>query len=232
MQRKLLYPSLVLNLLFLVGAIFAVQMLGGWRFVWYKMQHRGLAADYEHRFQLLATMELEKGDIVFLGNSITAYCEWAELLGNPRIKNRGIPGDATDGVLSRLDPILAAEPAQIFLMIGVNDLLFHPRERVVDNYQKIIERILHGSPETALFIQSILPVNNQLRSSGISNADILWINTALQELATKFQVNYLDIHQLLLDEQGRLNAKYSSDGIHLNGAAYQIWKKALQPLVR
>lgn len=28
-----------------------------------------------------------------LGNSITHYCEWHELLGNPKVLNRGISGD-------------------------------------------------------------------------------------------------------------------------------------------
>ena len=32
MNRKLLYLSLVFNILFLVGAILAIQALGGWRF--------------------------------------------------------------------------------------------------------------------------------------------------------------------------------------------------------
>ena len=196
------------------------------------MNHRGLGPQYEHRTEHLANMELEKGTIVFLGNSITAYCEWAELLGNPQIRNRGIPGDATDGVLERLEPIIQAQPRQIFLMIGINDLLFHPKERVIENYQKIVQRIRKGSPGTALFIQSILPVNNQIRSSKIANTDIRWINSALEKLAKATDnTDYLDLHASFQDQEGRLDEQYTSDGVHLNGRAYQLWKTKIEHLV-
>lgn len=231
-MSKLIYISLAFNLLLIIAGLVAINFLGGWKFVWYKMQHRGLAAEYEHRQEHLASMQLNKGDIIFLGNSITAYCEWAELLANPRIKNRGIPGDATDGVLGRLDPIMAAEPSQIFLMIGINDLLFHPRTRVVENYKKIVQKIRAQGPTTTLYLQSILPVNNQLRNSRISNEDILWINRAIKAIADRNKLTYIDLHTVLQDEAGRLDAQYSSDGVHLNGAAYQRWKTEIEDLIK
>ena len=40
--------------------------------------------------------------------------EWAELLNNKRVKNRGISGDICQGVYDRLDPILKGKPAKIF----------------------------------------------------------------------------------------------------------------------
>ena len=40
-------------------------------------------------------------DIIFLGNSITNGCEWAELFQNKNVKNRGISGDICMGVYDR-----------------------------------------------------------------------------------------------------------------------------------
>ncbi len=63
-----------------------------------------------------------RNEIVFLGNSITDGAEWYELLGNKRIRNRGISADVTEGILLRLDAITKLKPAKIFIMIGVNDI--------------------------------------------------------------------------------------------------------------
>ena len=63
-------------------------------------------------------LPLHSSDIVFLGNSITDGCEWAELFENRHVKNRGISGDRSGWLLERLDSIIAAHPKKLFLMIG------------------------------------------------------------------------------------------------------------------
>lgn len=77
---------------------------------------------YYQRATLFETLPTSKSDIIFLGNSITNGGEWAELLGNPHAKNRGISGDTTQGVLDRLSTITKGKPSKIFLLIGTNDL--------------------------------------------------------------------------------------------------------------
>ena len=66
----------------------------------------------------------------------------------------------------------------------------------------------------------------------MDNADILAINKAIQQLAQEKQLTYIDLHRQLIDEQGRLKAALSSDGIHLNGEGYLIWKKEIEELIR
>ena len=66
---------------------------------------------------------LKRGDIIFLGNSITAEGKnWSVRLNNPNIRNRGIGGDTTDGVLARTGEIVDSKPTAVFLLIGINDL--------------------------------------------------------------------------------------------------------------
>lgn len=45
-----------------------------------------------------------------------------ELFDDLHVKNRGITGDITAGVIHRLDEIANRKPAKVFLLIGVNDL--------------------------------------------------------------------------------------------------------------
>ena len=47
---------------------------------------------------------------------------WAEFFQNSNIKNRGISGDITEGILYRISEITESQPLQVFLMIGTNDL--------------------------------------------------------------------------------------------------------------
>jgi lysophospholipase L1-like esterase len=205
-----------------------VQALGGWTFLRYRMNNRGLGSEYDHRKSLYEKMPINKGDIVFLGNSLTAQCDWADLLDNPKIKNRGIPGDSSDGVLERLGLILEQKPSQIFLMIGINDLLFHPPEYVIQNYKSIVERIRNTAPETQLFLYSILPVNSQIRIIPIKNDDIRLINQSIQKIAADNDLIYIDLHTHFTNKDGALFAKFTSDGIHLNGDGYLLWKGLIE----
>ena len=98
-------------------------------------------------------------EIIFLGNSITAGGIWTELFQDLRIKNRGISGDVTDGILFRLDEVTESNPGKIFIMIVVNDLSKgKSKTYILNNYQKIIDEILNDSPETknALYINLCL----------------------------------------------------------------------------
>lgn len=210
---------------------YIVQSLGGWTFLRYKMNNRGLGSEYDHRKSLYEKMPINKGDIVFLGNSITAQCDWAELFNKPKIKNRGIPGDSSDGVLERLGPILDSLPSELYLMIGVNDLLFHPPEYVIRNYQKIVRVIQEKSPETRLYLYSILPVNPQIRLIPIKNEDIRIINTSIQKIAKDNDLIYIDLHTRFANKDGALFAKFTSDGIHLNGEAYLLWKGEIEKYI-
>ena len=66
---------------------------------------------FDQRATLFEVLPTSKKDIIFLGNSITNGGEWAELLGNPHVKNRGISGDRADTMLDRLHVITKGKPA-------------------------------------------------------------------------------------------------------------------------
>ncbi len=169
-----------------------------------------------------------ENEIIFLGNSITDGAEWYELFdGNPNIKNRGIGGDDTDGVLSRLDEVTSSNPKQIFIMIGTNDLAYGKTvEYVIKNHQKIIDQIQAASPNTEIIMQAVLPVEDAIHWTR-PNASILEINKKLKDICQLEGIQYLDIHTTFSDEKGKLNKKYSIDGLHLNGAGYLKWKEVL-----
>ena len=101
-------------------------------------------AQNEYNYQkrsLFEQLPIRGNDIVFLGNSITDGCEWAELFNNRHIKNRGISADRSGWLLARLDPIVNGHPKKLFLMIGTNDLAAGVSpEEVAANIGKLLDR--------------------------------------------------------------------------------------------
>lgn len=174
-------------------------------------------------------LPLHKNDIVFLGNSITFMCQWSELFNNPRIKNRGIGGDNTEGVLVRLYQITKYNPEKIFIEIGSNDLALNTRiNDICRNYSKIIEIIKKESPETKIFLQSVLPTFDHTERN---NDSINLLNEQVLKLANEKQVNFLNISPSYKDKNGELKRSLSYDGLHLNGKGYLIWKREIESYV-
>ncbi len=178
----------------------------------------------------------EPGEIIFLGDSITDGCNWGELFGNPKIKNRGISGDVTQGVLDRLEEVVESKPSKVFLMIGINDLAGgeSPME-IVDNIQKIVRTIQAATPETQVFLEGILPVNPdypQFPDHNNKTQAVLSINRVLQRMAQEFDLIYVDLHAKFVVDENKLNPEYTNDGLHLTGAGYRVWKQAVEPYLQ
>lgn len=231
MKNTAFYLSIIINVLFILGFFFVVQRLGGFAYLLSKMRTNNLAGVYEHRKNHFKELTMPEDAIVMLGNSLTQSCEWSELLDHPKVVNRGIAGDMTGGMLERLEEVTQYQPAKIFLMIGINDLSVISNEKILDNYKAIVQQIKAKSPSTQLFLQSILPVNNQVRNSGRSNQDIIFLNEKIQSIAEKNDLVYVNLHPHFLDDQGNLDAALTQDGIHLDAKGYLIWKKELKKYI-
>jgi predicted alpha-1,2-mannosidase len=192
-----------------------------------ELWNKAVRAYYYHKKEHFESLPDTEGEIIFLGNSITDNCEWAELFGNPSIKNRGIGGDDTDGVLERLDEVTSSKPSKIFLMIGTNDLAYgKSAEHVLENIGIILDRIHSDSPGTRIYLQSILPVDEAVHYTR-KNSEIQNINRGLEKMAGERGLIYIDLHSKFSNEEGILDKQYSLDGLHLNGEGYLYWKELI-----
>jgi len=186
---------------------------------------------YNQKLTLFRLLPDTKGEIVFLGNSITDIGEWSEIWQNPTVKNRGISGDITFGVLARLDEVLSSKPKMLFVMIGVNDIARNiPGAVILSNYRRLIDRVQIESPRTQLIMQSVLPTNDEFKpfKNHYGKDDrIRAVNAGMQALCVDLGVAYVDLYPRFLDASGKLDKQYTNDGLHLNGAGYMLWKKIL-----
>lgn len=172
--------------------------------------------------------------IVFLGDSITFREDWNVLFGVSNIANAGIPGNTTDDVLSKLDLVIRSKPQKLFLMIGINDLLIGKDvSAVLANDEKIINEIELKSPDTVVYIQSILPVNNDISKYGVVDSQkIIELNNKMKLLADGKKIFFIDLYPYFCGSDNKLYARYAKDGLHPNSHGYAVWKNLIAAYIK
>ena len=232
----LLVVSLLFNALGIGFMTFRVMKKGGLRYLFERLDLR----DAEHPimpFQQDWRARLRKypntaGEIVFVGDSLIASGPWSELYSP--IKNRGIGGETTAGLLDRLDEVTESLPSKVFLLIGTNCLAADiPLAQVVRNYRKILERIRAASPRTKTYLIGVLPVNQHFAAGPVhDNGMIRDLNDRLRQLAGEIgNIEYIDATGALSDQQGDLRKEFSEDGLHLTLDGYLVLGRLLEPYV-
>ncbi|GIM49965.1 GDSL-type esterase/lipase family protein [Capnocytophaga stomatis] len=188
---------------------------------------------YYQRADFFDKFPVTSKDIVFLGNSITNGCEWAELFGKKNIKNRGISGDISQGVYERLDNIVNGKPKKIFLLIGVNDIARKiPVETTSQNIEKIVMKIQQVSPKTKIYLQSVLPVNSDFKmfEAHQQPEKINELNAEIRQICQKYKVTYVDLYShFIVPNTDKLKPELTNDGLHLMVEGYILWKKIVLP---
>jgi lysophospholipase L1-like esterase len=234
--RSFLYPVLIVSLALNVAgtAMFAARVMrkGGVRYLLERLDLRDaehptlpFQADWRAQFRKLPNT---KDEIVFAGDSLIADGPWAELFSP--IKNRGIGGETTAGLLDRLDEVTEGQPRKVFLQIGTNCLAADiPVAQIVRNYRAILGRIRRESPEAQVFVISVLPVNQRFAQGPVhDNASIRLLNHQLHDLVGQFEgVAFLDVFDALTDASGDLRKDLTIDGLHLNIDGYLVLGRLL-----
>lgn len=172
------------------------------------------------------------GDVVFFGDSITAGGLWEEYYPYLSTVNLGVVGDTVECLLTRLPQIETLMCGKCFVMIGVNNLAYqHTIEATLQNYEMLLEKLSVMSEAFGMqvYVQSVLPVLEEVTSYAIRNQDIRQLNEGISALAEKYHMTYIDLHSMMTDENGDLLHQYTEDGLHLTEIAYQTWQEALIP---
>ena len=189
---------------------------------------------YDRKVSLFELLPIDSTDIVFLGNSITDGGEFQELLKMKNVKNRGISSDVISGVQKRLDQVLRGKPAKVFLLIGINDVSHNLSvSTLAKKYETLVKAIRSKSPGTKLYLQSVMPINNDFKiykSLIGKEKTITAFNARIKQIAKNNGCTYIDLTSVLADPKtGKMHLSYTNDGLHLTGKGYRAWMKAVKP---
>lgn len=169
-------------------------------------------------------MTAEHTTVLFLGDSITAQGSWQDWLPDERTANRGVNGDTTDGVLARLESVIADQPEVIVLLIGTNDFGNHRAsvEHVVRGVESILVTLRRELPGVRLLLVSILPRQAEY------TAKIEAANRHLRQFVATCHAQYLDAWPALADGD-HLDDRFTEDGLHLTEDGYRAYVAELLP---
>ena len=189
---------------------------------------------YKKRINIFMNEPLKKGDIVFLGNSITEQGgDWSAKFGRSDIMNRGIGGDVTDGVLARLDEVCYAKPKAVFLMIGINDIYNWYNDRGIPspeyagkNIPKIAQVIHRKSPKTKIYVQTVLPTDLE----PVKDA-IITVNEIIKSNEVKGRYQVIDLYSAFVGPNGLIKPELTKDGVHLTAEGYALWVEMVKSVI-
>lgn len=171
---------------------------------------------------------------LFFGDSMTENFK-QYMPESDSVKNMGISGDFSVGLIKRIDNVINFQPDKIFIMIGINDIIEKvPLSEIEDNYLKILELIKKKCPFTKIYIQSTLPtvgLRSLLNSSKSINKTVQKLNTFLKETAIEKNIVYIDMYSDFINDNNELRSELTTDGIHLSKKGYLIWKSHLKDYI-
>ena len=178
-------------------------------------------AEYQRRINAFDRLPARSGSIVIAGDSIIQRFD-RTLLGE-NVLNLGVGGEETRGLLNRFDQIVALSPAQVFVLIGTNDI---GRQRDLNDIKADFRLLLAraGSmPETDFVFLSILPRQAQF------DEDVDRMNAFIRETEKPENVSYLDVYSAMTQSGDSLDEVYSYDGLHLTREGYDVLAAIIKP---
>ena len=154
---------------------------------------------------------------------------------NKIVYNRAVGGFTTNDLLDHMEEmVFGVEPSKIFINIGTNDIgaSNYLLDNLIKNYKIILMKIKERLPETNVYVMAYYPINEVAKENKEeweretfktrTNNNIKIANKAVEELAKSMGYKYIDVNSGLTDENGRLKAEYTIEGIHMYSNAYNV----------
>lgn len=172
-------------------------------------------------------------DVVFFGNSITHGGRFDQAFSDMKVCNLGYPSDDLAGMIKRISQVVAVHPKKVFLMGGANNIRHFDEALFETQYLDLIRSLRDSLPGATIILQSVLPENYEVCKAFEKdcNDKINKANEIIQKLSVKSHLHYIDLNQYYKDEEGKLDNRFTDDGIHLKEEAYNLWYKEIKAFI-
>ena len=166
----------------------------------------------------------DKPQVLMLGDSLIDYGEWHRRLPAYRIISSGIPGERTEGLLSRLPRELAGDPPDgIVIMSGTNNIVFGDLG-FVDLLGRVATILRSHNQQAEIVFTSLLPYE----IPGLLDA----IHAANQQLACICEEHGCRYFDLCSHFEQSFDELFDFDGVHLSNLGYRLWASRLDEYLR
>jgi lysophospholipase L1-like esterase len=214
------------------GALLGLGLaLGGYRI--YPVLHPiNVASHAELRERAIVSqlVQIGPGSNTFIGDSITELAYLPMLCKNP-VLNAGIAGFSSAGILEEVESLPDdAKFNDAYLAFGTNDVV-GPKRLNPDAFEKTYSAIINALRSRArrIFILTVPGLSLVHQSDDYFRlSDIADVNEAIKRVATRNNVEMIDVHAVLTEPDGSMRAGYSTDGVHLSALGYRAWLSKIE----
>ena len=135
-----------------------------------------------------------------------------------------------DGVTEiPLDALTAQQPKAVYVLLGSNVLgQDTDYTSFLTYYRLMLDMISQALPDAKIYVQSITPVRPEVSTranhAGLNRDRLCHINNELAAIALEKNCYFLNLWEVLADENGDLIESYAQpDGYHIKPEGYAVW---------
>ena len=135
-----------------------------------------------------------------------------------------------NGQMVTLEEALSAQKfGKIYFQIGINEMGRGTIDGFMEEYKTTVEKFRELQPDAIIFVQGIMRVSGEKSNSDpiFNNQGINERNERIAALADQRRIFYLDVNEVVCDENGNLREDLTFDNLHLYGSKYGIWRDYL-----
>lgn len=123
------------------------------------------------------------------------------------------------------DTIVNSKPLRVYILLGANSLVRDgeaQEKSFLAYYGQLLDMFKADlPPEVKIYVEAITPVRPGVKQPGLYKERIMRVNNQLAAIAMEKGCYFLNIYDLLADENGDLREDYAAaDGVHLKPDAY------------
>ena len=157
---------------------------------------------------------------------VATVCAYKSTSPNQVLQN--FVGQRPDGSrIEMWDDIKVQSPSNIYVLYGTNALISQSDEAFLKYYSDLLDKLRERFAGVPIYVQSITPTTAEqgVKQPPLENGHIRLINNAIAKLAVSKGLYYVDLWEVMADENGYLRADLAgSDGLHLlDGSKYRPW---------
>ena len=166
-------------------------------------------------------------EVAFLGDSLTDGYDLAKYYPQYVTVNRGIGGDTTFDLESRLQiSVYDLKPKVVVMLIGANNM-----DTMFENYESILKGLQDNLPETKVVLLSLTAMGGE--NWGRKNQLAAYNNVSIKLLAQKYGYTFVDQYSPLYDVTiGEVYAGHTIDGGHFTHEGYVVLTEQITPVLR
>ncbi|MBO5069058.1 MAG: acylhydrolase [Roseburia sp.] len=136
-----------------------------------------------------------------------------------------------EGKKVTLEEALSAQQfKKVYFQIGINEMGRGTLDSFIQAYSASVEKFKQLQPDAIIYVQGIMRVAREKSETDkiFNNPGINARNEKIAQLADGQTVFYIDVNEVVCDEQGNLKEELTFDQLHLLGSKYDIWVEFLK----